>query len=90
MNLDKIFNNEIIKRKISLGLPLDVSVCEEFENTIKHKNFIFTQGIDFIYEFFNFERKTDNYLLNKTIQVLGKNKLLMKTFSDIADRGDII
>ena len=79
---------KIIKKKISLGLQLDSSICEEFEKRIKHKNFIFSQGIDFIYEFFNFERKTENKLLNKSMNLLGKNKSLIKTFTKIADDGD--
>ena len=91
MTLRDIQNlTKIIKKKISLGLPIDSAVCEEFENTIKHKNFIFSQGIDFIYEFFKFERKTNNLLLNKSINFIGKNKSLMNTFSNIADSGDII
>ena len=73
--------------KISLGLPIDSSICREFEKKNKHKNFIFSQGIDLIYEFFNFERKTDNIFLNKTINLFGKNKSIMKTLSNIADNG---
>ena len=79
---------KIIKCKINLGLPLDASVCKEFEKEIKHKNFIFSQGIDLIYEFFNFERKTNILILNKTLNFFGKNKSLMKAFSNIADSGD--
>ena len=79
---------KIIKKKISLGIQLDSLVCQEFETKIKHKNFIFSQGIDFIYEFFNFERKTENELLNKSIYLLGKNKSLIKAFTKIADEGD--
>ncbi len=78
---------EIINDQISLGLPIDSSICREFEKKNKHKNFIFSQGIDLIYEFFNFERKTDNIFLNKTINLFGKNKSIMKTLSNIADNG---
>ena len=51
----KIFD-KIIKEKIDLGLPLDSSVNYEFEKK-KHKNYIFSNGIDLIYEFFNFEKE---------------------------------
>ena len=37
---------KIIDFKISLGLNLDSSICEEFENKSKHKNYIFSSGID--------------------------------------------
>ena len=77
----------IINNKIFLGLPLDSSVSEEFENISKHKNFIFSNSIDLIYEFFNFERKTKNTLLSKSIQKLGKNPSLNKMFTKIADTG---
>jgi len=79
----------IINNKISLGLPLDSSVSEEFESTSKHKNFIFSNSIDLIHEFFNFERKTKNTLLSKSIQKLGKNSSINKMFTKIADTGII-
>ena len=53
---------EIIKNKIDLGLPLNSSVNQEFQKKTKHRNFIFSNGIDFIYEFFNNESKLDNLI----------------------------
>ena len=50
----------LVKNKLDLGLPLDKSVNIEFQNKVKHKNFIFSNGIDLIHEFFNLERKTNN------------------------------
>ncbi len=47
----KIFLN-LIKDKNSLGLPIDNSIYEEFENKTKYINFLFASGNDFIYEFF--------------------------------------
>ena len=41
----------IIKNKINLGLSLDKSVNEQFENELRHKNHIFLNGIDLIHEF---------------------------------------
>ena len=41
----------IINKKIDLGLPLDITVNQEFEKKTKAKNLIFSNGIDFIYEF---------------------------------------
>ena len=48
---------EIIQNKIDLGLPINSSVNQEFQKNTKHRNFIFSNGIDFIYEFFNYESK---------------------------------
>ena len=78
---------KIIKSKITLGLPLDKSVNIEFEKKTKHKNMIFSNGIDFVHEFFNLERKTKNSILSKSIQVLGKNSSVNKIFKRIADEG---
>jgi 2-octaprenyl-6-methoxyphenol hydroxylase len=84
----KIFIN-IIKNRLDFGLPLDISVNEEFEKTLKHKNFIFSNGIDLIHEFFNIERKTKSNILSKSVQIIGKNQLVNKVFTKIADTGII-
>ena len=78
---------QIIKQKIDLGLPIDSTVNSQFENKLKHKNFIFSNGIDLIHEFFNFERKFDNNLISKSVKVLGKNTYINKFFTQIADKG---
>jgi len=77
----------IIKNKIDLGLPIDSSVNHEFEKKLKHKNFIFSNGIDFVQEFFNFERKFKNDILSKSVKILGKNRFLNKLFTKVADKG---
>ncbi len=78
---------EIIKKKNSLGMPLDISVNREFEKLLKHKNLIFSSGIDLVHEFFNIERKIKNTFLSKTIQYLGKNPNINNIFTKIADKG---
>jgi len=78
---------KIIKNKLDLGLQLDSSVNKEFEKNVKYKNFIFSNGIDLIHEIFNFERKTKNTGLSKSIQFLGKNYSTNKFFMKIADEG---
>ena len=84
----KILTN-IIKGKLKLGLPLDVMVNEEFENISKHKNFIFSSGVDLIHEFFNIERKTKNNLLSKSVKFIAKNPSVNKLFTKIADEGNL-
>ena len=81
---------EIILNKNSLGLPIDSSTNYEFEKKIKHKNLIFLNGIDFVHEFFNFERKINSSLLSRSVQFLGKNSSVNKLFTRIADKGTLI
>ena len=77
----------IIKNKIDLGLPLDSSVNHEFEKNLRPKNFIFSNSIDLIQEFFNFERKFNNNILNKSVKILGKNRFVNRLFTKVADKG---
>ena len=81
---------EIIVSKQSLGLNLDSSVNYDFENKLRHKNFIFSSGIDLVHEFFNFERKTNNSFLSKSVQLVNKNPKVNKFFTKIADRGTLV
>jgi len=78
---------KIIKRKYDLGLPLDSSVNTEFEDNLKHKNFIFSNGVDFIHEFFNLERKIKKNFLSKSVQLFGRQPAVNKIFAKIADKG---
>ena len=48
---DIIDLSNIIDEKLELGLELNSSIFEEFEKKTKHRNFIFSQGIDFIFNF---------------------------------------
>ena len=77
----------IIKKKIDLGLPIDSSINYEFENKTKHKNFIFSNSIDFIYELFNLERKSKNKIISKSIQKIGNYSSINKLFREIANKG---
>ena len=82
----KILNN-IIQNKIDLGLSLDSTLNKEFEKNQKHKNYLFSTGIDLIHEFFNLERKTKNDFLSKSIQQINKNPSVNKILTKIADQG---
>ena len=81
---------EIIQKRLNLGLPIDSNICIDFEKKTKHKNLIFVNGIDFIHQFFNFERKINNNFLSKSVQYLGKNNSLNKFFTKVADEGIFI
>ena len=78
---------EIIDEKINLGLPLDQNVCIDFQNKTKSKNFIFSEGIDFIYESFNSEDSFKSNLIDETVKLIGKNKFVNKYFIKLADSG---
>ena len=62
-------------------------LVKEFEKKIKHKNFIFSNGIDLIYEFFNLESKFNNSILTKSVNLLGKNNSINNFFTKLADKG---
>jgi len=79
----------LINFKINLGIQLDSSICSEFEKKAKAQNYLFSNGIDFIYEFFNFESKTKTKLMSKSVQFLGKNKFINKLFTKLADTGTL-
>ena len=79
--------SKIIQNKINLGLQLDATIFEEFEKETKHINLIFSNGIDFIYEFFNFDRKTKDQNLVKLLKFFGKNEYLKKSIIRFADKG---
>ena len=78
---------EIIANRIQLGLPLDQSVCVEFQKRVKSNNFIFSEGINFIYESFNFKNKIKGDLIDRSVKLIGKNKLVSKYLKKIADEG---
>ncbi len=78
---------KIIDCKMKLGLPIDQSVCVEFQNNVKSKNFVFSEGINFIYEYFNSENKIGEDLIDSTARLIGQNKILNKYFKNIADMG---
>ena len=78
---------DVIDKKIELGLALDQSVCTEFQNKTKTRNFVFSEGIDFIYEYFNSENKIKNNLIDTSIKYIGKNKYMNDYFKKIADLG---
>ena len=79
-----------LNRDDSLGLNLDSSVNYEFEKTLRHKNLLFSNAIDLIHEFFNFERKMNNSILSKSVQLLNKNSKINRLFIKIADGGSFV
>ena len=68
-------------------MQIDSSVNSEFQKKSKHKNLIFSNGIDLIYQFFNIERKFKNKFISKSVKFLGNNSSVNKIFTKIADKG---
>ena len=79
--------SKLIDQRINVGLDLDGTICSEFQKNMRDKNFIFSTGIDWIYEFFNFESKTDSQLISNSINMLGKNESINSFFKKFADNG---
>tara|TARA_B100001057_G_scaffold427115_1_gene451665 strand:+ start:1932 stop:3014 length:1083 start_codon:yes stop_codon:yes gene_type:complete len=84
---DIIILLNIIDKKIELGLPIDKTICVEFQNKTKSENFVFSQGIDFIYECFNSKNTIRSNLVDFTTKYIGRNKFLNEYFKKIADVG---
>ena len=78
---------KLINFKKEHGLDLDISIAKDFEKNTKNKNFLFSNGIDLIYELFNLESKFKNDKLSKSIQFLGKNITMNKFLKNFADKG---
>jgi len=78
---------EIIQSKIELGLHIDASILINFEKQTRNKNFIFSSGIDFIYEFFNIEKKIKNKNVTKILKTIGRNNNFNNLLIKFADRG---
>ena len=82
--------HKLIKFKKENGLDIDTSICVDFEKNTRNRNYLFSSGIDFIYEFFNFENKIKGNVLSKSVKFLGNSKIINKFFIKFADNGIII
>ena len=78
---------KIIEDKIELGMQLDSQIFDEFEKKTKDKNFVFSKGIDLIYESFHLDKKVQNKSFSKMLKRIGKNKNLNNYFIKLADAG---
>ena len=81
--------HRLVEMKKKNGLDLDISICSDFEKNTRNKNYIFSNGIDLIYEFFNFENKIGTNVPSKIVKFLGEKKFANNFFTKIADNGII-
>jgi 2-octaprenyl-6-methoxyphenol hydroxylase len=79
--------SEIIQNKIDLGLEVDAYALDEFQKKTKNKHFIFSSGIDFVYQLFNFDKDTKGKKVNKILKYLGSDKRFIDLFIKFADKG---
>ena len=86
---DIIKLDEMIDKKLNLGLNLDKDIFRQFENDTKSYNSIFSVGIDFIHEFFKFN---NNYipknLSEKLFTLIDKNQKLKSYGIRFANQGN--
>ena len=82
--------SELIQKRIELGLPLDNSILQEFENRTKHLNYIFTSAVDLVYEFFKLDNKINNKVSKGLFKLIDENKDLNRFFSSYANRGLVL
>ena len=81
---------DIIKNKVDYGLEIDASCLKEFEEVSKSKNFIFSEGINFIQDFFRIKNSIGDKKLTKLVKKIGENNKLKNFFIKVADQGIII
>ena len=84
---DIITVSKIVDDKISLGLPIDISVAYDFQNSTKHFNYLYGKAIDGIYEFFNLDSNINNSISKPIFRILNKNSIFKKYSNILSDTG---
>ena len=79
--------SRIVNDKISLGLPIDISVAADFQNSTKHLNYLYGKAIDGIYEFFRIDSYTNNSISKPVFKILNKNSFFKKYSNILSDKG---
>ena len=79
--------SKIVNDKISLGLPIDISVAEDFQSSTKHFNYLYGKAIDGIYEFFRFDSKINNSISKPVFKILNNNSIFKKYSDILSDKG---
>ena len=79
--------SKIVNHKILLGLPIDISVAEDFQRSTKHLNFLYGKAIDGIYEFFRLDSNINNSISKPVFRILNKNSIFKKYANVLSDKG---
>ena len=87
---DIIKLNDIIDKKIELGLSIDKSIYREFEKSTKSYNSLFAFGIDITHEFFKFNNKFLSKKFSENLfSLINQNKKVKNLFIKFANQGNI-
>ena len=78
---------KIIDQRIELGFEIDSSISKIFENKSKSSNFIFSSGVDFIYEFFKFDNRIKNNFSKPIFDYFDNKTQLNKYLKNLANDG---
>ena len=91
MTIRDIINfSEILDKKMNLGLNIDHNIYKEFEKKSKSFNSVFSFGIDFIYEFFKFNKKfIPKNVSEKIFTFINKNQKIKNLSIKFANRGNL-
>ncbi len=79
--------SKIVNDRISLGLPIDISVAEDFQSSTKHLNYLYGKAIDGIYEFFRLDNNINNSISKPVFSILNKNSIFKKYSNILSDKG---
>ncbi len=79
--------SRLVNDRISLGLPIDISVAEDFQNSTKHLNYLYGKAIDGIYEFFRLDSNINNSISKPVFSILNKNSIFKKYSNILSDKG---
>jgi len=79
--------SRLVNDRISLGLPIDISVAEDFQNSTKHLNYLYGKAIDGIYEFFRLDSNINNSISKPVFSILNKNTIFKKYSNILSDKG---
>ncbi len=79
--------SKIVNDRISLGLPIDISVAEDFQRSTKHLNYLYGKTIDGIYEFFRLDNNINNTISKPVFSILNKNSIFKKYSNILSDKG---
>ena len=79
--------SKIINDRLSLGLPIDISVAQDFQSSTKHLNYLYGKAIDGIYEFFRLDSNINNSISKPVFSILNKNSIFKKYSNILSDKG---
>ena len=78
--------SKIVDNKILLGLPIDITVGDEFQNSTRHLNYLYGKAIDGIYEFFKLDNKIKIQFQNLS-RILNKKSVFKEYSNILSDKG---